>query len=295
MSKYLFILFLVISVYSCGNDSEETGAAAEQKSEIDTMDALTGPTFLETFEDFVVYQKNLSIDIYNLDSLFLKYESLEESFTQEERDSSYFLYVDFMNSIAKDFDAVEDMGDLYDDVVKNYEPRGLTAGSAEGYLWLIVDTSVPGKLFKDDITNELYSFAMLGEITGQQHYADASMIEGYKEWGEMLIDLENRVKENKDSKYFEIFVSTYSDFLFWFMWGMDNTPIRGWEEGAGLEDEVITAYNNVIADDSHRTRDIIQDHMSFLNDVNFKYDWDDQKRLSNDEVVEYLFPQEIEE
>jgi len=295
MKKYLFVLLSAVLISSCGADSNEGEAAAEQISEIDTLNTEIDSTQLGTFEDFVAYQKNLSIEIENLDSLFLKYESLRDNFTQEERDSSYFLYVDLMYSIAEKFDAVEDMGPLYDDVVKNYEPRGLTGGSAEGYIWLIVDTSVPGKMFKDDITNDLFSFALLGEITGQQHYADASMIEGYKEWGEMLIDMEERIISNEGSKYFPAFLSTYSDFLFWYMWGMDNTPIRGWEEGSGLEEEVAIAYDFMMADDEHRTGDIIEDHVNFLESVNFKYEWGEQKRFTNEQVLEYLLPQEIAE
>jgi hypothetical protein len=294
MKNYFSLFFLIgfLFVFSCGGEQEKTDSSGKEE----VSDTISLDTIAKiTFQDYVDYQQNLEYDVSNLDSLFAKFQSMKSGLNQEEKDSAYFLYIDLMRSIERDFDDAEDMGDMYDVLLEQYQPKGLTAAGAEGYLWLIVDTSVPGKLFKEDISKDVYAYAMLGEITGKQHSGDAAMMEGYKEWGDIVIDLENRVLENQESKYFYAFLETYNEFLFTFMWGMDNTPIRGWQEEPLLDPEVADAYATVIADDRHNTGIFIQDHIKFLESVSFNYSWDDQQRLTLDEIRDVLIPQELAE
>ena len=48
------------------------------------------------FVEFKNYIANLDVELPSIDSLFTKYDALKEGFTQEEKDSAYFLANDFM-------------------------------------------------------------------------------------------------------------------------------------------------------------------------------------------------------
>ena len=273
-----------LSFFACGGNgdtNEETDNLPDNPKEQ-----------LVAFSDFVGNVKSLQPIVENLDEAYNMFEANKTGFTPEEKDSACILYVDLMDKISLTEDK-EDKGDNYKDLKEKFEPYGFNIGGGEGYLWLIPDVNAAGKRFEKDISSDLREYLRLGEITGKQYSADAGMMISYEEWGDILIDLEDRIRANRDSKYYDRFIVTYQDYLYWYMWGMDNTPITDWDTGY-LSEEVKAAYSKLVDDKTHRTGEIIRLHWFEFEvggpEIAMEEHWEPTK-----EEIEHYFYDELEE
>jgi hypothetical protein len=282
--NFLLLPFVLI-LFACGGSEEAT---TDEHTDLAT-DTTSVDTIVVTltFDEYVAEVNELKPSVENLDTSFALFEENKASFTTEEKDSACVLYISMIDKVAYNFGDIEDNSEEgYMDLVAIYEPYGYKIGGGEGMLWLIPNYSVVGERFKDDLTLEYYEYLRLGEITGKQYSADAGMLISYKEWGDVLVELEDRARANKDSKFFSEFIRTYNDYLFWYMWGMDNTPITNWGE-PGLNEEVKTEYSRMIAKENGTGR-IIEQHLSNLEANNYSFSWDDQWKLTEEEIVNYF-------
>ncbi|UKN01414.1 hypothetical protein K6119_16940 [Paracrocinitomix mangrovi] len=293
MKTFYFSLFSLsfLLITACGGNSGETENANQSDihNEVDQADTVTVDSVVVesmTFDEYIAYTSELKKELSSLDSIFTKFETFQVQFSQEERDSVYFIYVDFMEKLVGKFGDIE-CWDGGEEKADPYLPYGFNLFGGEGYCWLHVNTVVPGNKFKPYISDDVYKFAKLGEITGKQYSADAGMSISYVEWGNVLTDLEDRIRNNKDSKYYKDFISTYKSFLVWYMYGMDNTPITDWEN-PGLNEEVKNAYDKMINDTEHKTGAIISKHLEKLEESNYDLSWDKRWELSDEEVEKYL-------
>lgn len=289
--KHLIPLFAIaFYLLSCGG-SEESSNTSTNEEVVDTtqVDSLISAL---SFTEYAERVSALSADAENLDSAYAWYETSKSAFTQEELDSACLLYVALMDKIAM---GVYGEYDQEAEFEKMYNPYGFNVGMGEGELWLNVDTYAATEKFRDDLSKDLAEFMKLGEITGQQYSADAGLIISFSELGDLLIDLEDRIKANRESKYYGSFIGSYKMYLDWMMWGMDNTPTINYEGTGWDTDEVTKAYEKLIDDKDHRTGEIIQRHWHSLeagNDYGAPYD--QRWHLTVEEVEYYLFEDELE-
>jgi len=108
------------------------------------------------FLDFVAYVNKLEKEIENIDSAFAKYESLRANFTPDEKDSSFFIMKDFMNSFEATEAEQEDYSEEnYKRMDKKYNTVGIEIWSEEGIMYLMPDIKFLEKKFKKDISVEL--------------------------------------------------------------------------------------------------------------------------------------------
>lgn len=285
---YLPIVFVLILSSCGGGDSVSESEASEESAADTTQEVAEAIVESYTFDEYCELNKNMeaSASVSDLDTLFAYFEKGADSFSQDEKDSAYFTYIDRMNVIAYEYGEDECPMDETDQA-SAYEPYGLNMQGAEGYCWLHVSTEIPGERFKSFISADLYEFALLGEISGRQFSADAGMIYSYEEWGEILIDLEERIMNNKGSKYLSEFLDLYSSLIFWYMYGMDNTPILEWDEPKRFNAEVEKAYEVMMATETGSAQ-IIKEHVAMMQDASFELSWEDQWKLTHDEMMSYF-------
>jgi hypothetical protein len=288
MKNLYFFIAILFLFHSCGGGEDTTHQEESTTTENADTTAVDSVVSTMIFSEYIEKVNALDPLVENLDTSFAWFESSKANFTQDEKDSACAIYMVMLEKVAYNFGDVEDNSEeRYNDMVETYEPYGLNVGGGEGYLWLNTSSNVPAERFKDDISTDYYEYLRLGEITGKQYSADAGMMISYKEWGDVLIELEQRVRDNKQSKYKSAFIGTYIDFLFWYMWGMDNTPITSWGDEPGLNDEVATEYDRMLGMDNGTAR-IIADHVVFLEDKAYEFTWDDRKRLTEEDVIQYF-------
>lgn len=290
--KNLFLLVFTASLLaSCGGEESTDHENSSNMTDTTSADSVVVEGL--SFDDFAQKSAKLPAeDLNSLDSILNWYDVSKASFTQDEKDSSCLIYVEQMYKLTGHVD-----GEYHqeEEFKESYEPYGFNIGGGEGMLWLITDTEKAAQKFEGDLSKDLREYMRLGEITGKQYSADAGMIISYEDWGDMLIDLEDRIRANRKSKYYSSFVDAYMSYLRWYMWGMDNTPITRWDGEPGLNDEVRKAYEKIIDDKDHRTGEIIQRHWHSLeagNDYDAPYD--QRWILTKEEVEYYLFEEELE-
>ncbi|MCB9224828.1 MAG: hypothetical protein R2780_14420 [Crocinitomicaceae bacterium] len=284
MKKIFLAIFPAIVLTACGGSSD-ADHSENNMTDTSAVDSTAGTL---TFEAFVAKCANLSYnETSSLDSITAWFQASKDGFNADQKDSSCLLYVEQMNKLSGEVYGEYDQQKEFE---KNYGPYGFTIGAGEGELWLIPNTDKAAQKFEGDLSDDFREYMRLGEITGKQYSADAGMMISYEEWGDMLIDLEDRIRANRDSKYYKDYVAVYQSYLRWYMWGMDNTPITKWDGEPGLNDEVKKAYEKMMNDTKHRTGAIIQVHwFNMETGDGYNIPWDEQWVPSFDEVEHYFY------
>lgn len=285
-SKYLFLLFLGALLVSCAGDSTET-------EEIDPADNLEEIIVVPPFVQFKTYVASLENDLPNIDSLFAKYDALKEGFTQEEKDSAYFIAHDFMYLFEVEESEQEDYSEkAVKALEKKYTKAGFILGNEEGYFYVWPDIKFLEKKFKKDLSKELSDYLAVEKKVNGQITSDAGLIISWADLAKMILVCEDYMVENNDSKYFDNVMALYLERMRFFMWGLDNTPVVDWvfEEGEPkhLNAEVEKEYNKLTNDTKHGTGAIIADHLLFLEAHNFDFSYEEQVDLTEAEAKKKL-------
>jgi hypothetical protein len=244
------------------------------------------------FNEFTTYVKSLEKTVENIDSAFSKFENLKVDFTQEEKDSSFFVMRDFMWSfeVAADEQEITSEDDMKK-LDKKYSKYGFEMSYNEGYAYLMPDIKFLSKKFKNDISVELDDYVDILKVSMAQLTSDAGLVVEWSELADRILTYEEFLAENTESKYWNDVLFNYVEETNFLLWGLDNSPIiDSWsEEGVKkLEETVSEVYQKLIKDDKHKTGKLIADHLAWLESKNFTYTWEDQTRLTDDEAKMYL-------
>ena len=288
---YTFFLAFGLFAFSCGGDE---GSSNNDSRDDDTVNDTSAVDSLDvaalTFEDVVEVKSSLTRDPEGLDSFLVTFEAAKAQLDQEQLDSSFMMYLDHLNVVAREEHDFElNSQDEFDRKKSKFGPYGFQIHGSEGFYWLQVDRSIALNHFEGALSKDLKEYARLDEIMAAQHAADAGMLHSYDEWLTILLDLEDRVIANKNSRFYTHFINAYNTFLYNFMWGMDNTPTTTWEEPKSLEVDVKAAYDRAMADKKHKTGLIIEQHVKNLEAANYDIGWENQWQVSNQEIEDYLF------
>lgn len=280
---------LILSIQSCSG-GEEDSTSNDQTDELESSDSLTTDSTsqieidfdIKSYEDLENYGSSSEAELSSLDHYWKGYQLIKAGLDEDKKEKSYFGYVSIMQRIAEskywswgEFDEEETTAD--------YKPYGLNMAGGEGEYSLMVDTSVPGDIFKGDISDELYQFSQLGKINGRQFGADAGLIMSFEELGAILIDAEERLITNYGSTYFDEFYATYYHLLEYFMYGMENTRVV-WPGEKKIDEEVYVAYVIMIEDEDHKSGKIIQEHISRLEESEYDVSYSDRWMPTSDMI-----------
>lgn len=287
--RLLFIVSAGMFLTSCGGGSEETGSNSSEGSteettisEVDSSEIENSP---EAFSDFATFVEEQQVNSDQVELLFSKYEELRGGFSQEEKDSSFWLIHDFMNR----FELSENLNwnDL-DSLKKHYDGTAFFVGSDEGFLWISVDKYKLSQRFGDDLSEELLAYCEIGKVESVKCMDDASLVISWQEYGDLVFQLEDLLIKNADSKYYQDFFNSYTSYLRLLLWGVDNSPIKSWDDENSLMPEVEANWDRMIADESHKTGRILEEHKRRLEENGFVIDYQNMSWPSEDTITEYL-------
>ncbi|MBK9191651.1 MAG: hypothetical protein IPM77_09110 [Crocinitomicaceae bacterium] len=189
----------------------------------------------------------------------------------------------------------EEIGDLNEDsqnkIEKKYSKAGFQVWWEEGYPYLVADIKFLEKKFKKDMSAELGDYVDVLKVTYAQTTSDAGLSIEWSELVDRLLVCEEFLTENPESVYFENVMMDYSDFLRFLMWGLDNSPVTNVydsEAVPALDEMVSEEYQRLIKDNKHKTGKIIADHLSWLESKGFRFEYEEVKYLSTEDIKSYL-------
>lgn len=286
-SNYIIGGWFSLTLLSCAG--EATDDTIDQDSTATVSDSLEAGA---AFTEFCNYVADLPAEIANIDSMFAHYEAAKTNFSVEEKDSSFFVAMAFMNGFEVSEEEVGDYSQkAMKDIEKKYGKAGFQVWYAEGYPYIVTDIKFLENRFKKDISADLDDYLDVLKKTFVQVTSDAGLVISWNELADLTLTCEEYMVENPDSKYQENVLVFYEDYLRFLMWGLDNTPILEWPvEGQPnqLNAEVSETYQKLIKDDRHKTGKIIADHLTWLESKNFEYTYEETEYLTSDEVKMYL-------
>jgi hypothetical protein len=283
-----FILLSIATILSsCAGNAPESDSTKDT-SAVSNDSLAAGAAFTE----FKTYVASLEKTVENIDSAFAKFENLKVDFTQEEKDSSFFVMRDFMWSfeVAADEQEITSEDDMKK-LDKKYSKYGFQMSYNEGYSYLMPDIKFLSKKFKNDISVELDDYIDILKVSMADLTSDAGLVVEWSELVDRILTYEEFLAENPESNYWNDVLFNYVEETNFLLWGLDNSPIIDmWsEEGVRkLDESVADVYQKLIKDDKHKTGKIIADHLAWLESKNFTFTWEEQTRLTEDEAKMYL-------
>ncbi len=282
-----FLLSTIALLVSCA------GNAPESDSTNDTT-TVAGDSIVAgaAFTEFTTYITSLERTVENIDSAFAKFETLKIDFTQEEKDSAFFVMRDYLwdFEVAADEQEITSEDDMKK-LDKKYSKYGFVMSYNEGYAYLMPDIKFLSKKFKNDISVELDDYVDILKVSMAELTNDAGLVIEWSELVDRILTYEEFLADNTESKYWNDVLFNYVEETNFLMWGLDNSPIIDmWsEEGVKKLDETVSeVYQKLIKDDKHKTGKIIADHLAWLESKNFTFTWEEQTRLTEDEAKMYL-------
>lgn len=276
----------LVFLTACGGSEPTTNQTENTTEIVDSLNAYP------VFEEFTSYVGSLESVAENVDSVFSKYESLKTDFSQDEKDSAFFVTLDFMRSVETSDDEIGELSEeKQKKLEKKYNKYGFEIWYAEGYPYPMPDLKYVEQKFKKDLSAALDDYLDVYKKTFIQTTSDAGLIIEWSELADILLACEEYLTENPESKYAPQVLFSYMENLNFLMWGLDNTPtIDYWsdESSRKLDETVSDVYQKLIKDTKHKTGKIIADHLVWLESKNFNYAYDEIKYLSEEEVKLYL-------
>lgn len=287
-NNWYFYMLGLIFLISCSGESGNTVSDNKEEGVSGSDSIASGPAF----ERFVTYVNDLESALENTDSLWSHYESMKAEFSQEEKDSAFFVVREYYST----FEVTEEEAEDYSEegqkkMQKKYKQYGFEVWWEEGYAYLVSDLKFLKKKFKGDISAELDDYLDVRNELDVQVTSDAGLIISWSELADMILTCEDYLAENSDSKYADQVLSLYLERMNFLMWGLDNTPtIDFWsdETEKHLDSDVSDVYQKLIKDTKHKTGKIIADHLTWLESRNFEYTYEEVNYLSSSEARMYL-------
>ncbi|MEX1000531.1 MAG: hypothetical protein WDZ35_00300 [Crocinitomicaceae bacterium] len=289
----LFSMSILIVLSSCQAQGEAennmTSTNPSQTDRVHTDSIEISEDSGSMFSDLRKIQESLPPLIHSLDTFMVTFHQINANFTQEELDSSFHLYVEQMKRIARRVgDLEQPTGEEQDQLNKDYRPYGFENHGNEGFMWLEINKSKAIDGFRKFVSDDLLAYAALDEVVIRQYVADESRLSSHEDWADAVLELEDRLRANQFSTYYTEFMNTYKSFLYSLMWGMERMPVLSWGDEPQLLDEVKSTYDRLIADETHKTGKIIEEHVKRMEEKDYKYNGEDQWFLTDKEVEHYL-------
>jgi hypothetical protein len=286
------ILLAIFFLFSCQNKNQSDGETVsskalpkaevpmetnpEEQNAVDTIGdsevilVTQKPLGLRTLEDFEVNGSGRTTKTN--DSLFVEFL---KSFTTYQNSANDILYdhpkYETWNTLAySDDDIIKSEALDFQDSVKLI---GFTIGMTEGSIFLEKDPEFLNR-FSQYLSKRMNSFKAQYNLENEQPLAED---------GGLAITINEHIKR---ILFWEIFGNDHPDFelpeyannqfeiyIFYLMFGMDNTPIHDWSDEMNVRTEMIDTYRSVISTyPNSRAAELLGDYLKYLEEKGFKYD-----------------------
>jgi molecular chaperone GrpE (heat shock protein) len=216
-----------------------------------------------------------------IDAIYDVYREL--NFNQDQKDTAFFMYIEFLNSIQPAMDWSENAKQTLE---KKYGKYGLDVFFSEGMAGLSPNMYKISKKFTNDISQDLKNYVGIDNLSNKDMFDDCGLIIPWDEFADYVLDMEEFVLANKENRYYKYMLLRYSGNLETLLWGYDI--FEGRNEHRKLKNEVSKTYDRLIADQKHKTGLIIKEHKERLEETEFGKDWENRWFPSLEEIETYL-------
>lgn len=239
----------------------------EPKSESDKPELPLGLTVLEDFEQ---NGKARSTEIN--DSLFVEFLKSFTTYQNHMNDQLFDdpMYDTYNTLVYADEDLVDPKAKEFEDSVENI---GFYVSSSEGMIFLEKDPQFLEK-FSMYLSVRMNKFRIQYSKEIQYPLAeDGGIIISTDEHIKRMLFWEKFANDNTDFELPNYANDQFEMYLFYLMFGMDNTPVHDWSDSLQIRPEVIATYKQIIVEHPNsKATKYLKDYMNYLEQKNFKYD-----------------------
>lgn len=252
------------------NDLESTKTEFTEPEPETEYHKLRRPLGLEVLEDFEKNGEKRSKQVN--DRLFIEFLKSFNAYQNEMNERLYddSNYETYNTLIYADKEMIEPEAKEFEDSVKNL---GFYVSASEGMIFLEKDPqflkrfakylSEPMNTFRNQYSKEILS----------PMASDGGLIISTKEQIQRMLFWERFAYQHSDFELPNYANEQFKMYLFYLMFGMDNTPIHDWSDSLNIRPEVIKTYKQII--EEYPKSDAVPyliDYLDFLEQKNFKYD-----------------------
>lgn len=277
MLKKLIVLLLCLNVFivsGCtSNNQTKDNEQQQPKSDLimkDFQSMLQKDAKLEDVAQFI--SDNIShVTKEEASKMVIKFEELQmEKLPQYE---TMFTEGDNQIKFTNEYKAIMG-GDIKDpglkELVQKTNNSGYKVETAEGTFFPILNYQFYKK-FSDYVTPDLKNYIEIMAVESKQVPAkDGALVIGWDEVVKRALEQEKFINTYKDSVKLKDVKQLYKKYLFFTLYGLNNTPLFSYDSNT-LNPKALEAYNNAIKNDgSSDFLQILEDYLKLLSKNNNK-------------------------
>jgi hypothetical protein len=206
------------------------------------------------------------------DSLFAEFL---KSFTTYQNQSNDLLYdhpkYETYNTLAYSRDDIIAPEALtFQDSIKQL---GFIIGMTEGSIFLKKDPEFLDR-FSPYLSERMNLFKAQYNLENEQPLAeDGGLIISTNEQIKRMLFWEKFGNKHPDFELPEYANNQFQMYLFYLMFGMDNTPIHDWSDSLNVRTELVNAYKSIIAEyPNSKATEFLIEYLKYIEQKGFKYD-----------------------
>jgi hypothetical protein len=284
---------------SCSNDAPNENKSqnnnVEQKEEsIDSILTTDPVEILTGFPRFFFVKDSLGFELENVKVLADTYSKEKTYFNQLEKDTAYFIILDFLKEITispEDDKALYEYNELKEsEIAKYYKKFGVSIESAEGEYYCVPDYSYLAELFKEDLNPELEIYKEFLVLSNRHIFDDGGLMITWMELASQILETEDFYAELKMTEYKQEVFNEYCRIIHPLMYGMENSFIvnSSSDSVVGLLPEVEEAYNMLILDPIHNSGNLFTKHLENQKNAMFGMFAEDVPYMTDEEIKDFL-------
>lgn len=300
MLKYTFIFScLLLLIASCGTDvtQEDYTQPVIKSDKVQSQDSIVTEEPAEVltgFPRFYFVKDSLGFELENVEVLANTYSKEKIYFNQLEKDTAYFIILDFLKEIRI---APEDDKALYEynevkesEIAKYYRRYGILIESSEGEYYCVPDYSYLAKLFDGDLNPELDIYKDFLVVRNRHIFDDGGLMISWMELASQILETEDFYHDLMEPGYKQDVLLNYSWLVNPMFYGSENSYIVDVYNDSivGLLPEVQEAYDMIMLDPIHNSGNLFTTHLENLKLANFKPRGKDMHFMTDEEIKEFL-------
>lgn len=215
-----FVFALSVSLFSCENSPEEKENNTDKKEEIATDIAKTLADLRKCLEG--------SEKLEDPSSCISVHHDMIRNLNPEQADSIFLIAYQALNRVGGNVDISSNMDLDVEKESKKVEELGLSVDSEEGMPFYCVNWHYLYREFNPVLSKNMQAFIDYRTKHRDKITYDAGLAIDYRELAERIIDAEKVIAKGNFVMR-EYMIDELSYECFWFMNGLDNTPVFDWE------------------------------------------------------------------
>ena len=296
--KYLVFLLGVL-LMSCSTEvkHEDNTQAVITTSTIQPENSVVTeavPEVLKGFPRFFFVKDSLGFTLENVKVLADTYSSEKINFNQLEKDTAYFIMLDFLKEIKM---ASEDDKALYEfdevkesEIAKYYKQYGISIEMIEGGYYCFPDYSYLAKLFEGDLNPDLDIYKDFLIVSNRHIFDDGGLTISWMDLASQIIETEDFYNNLSNTVYKDEVLINYIWLINPLLYGSENSFIVDDYNDSmkGLLPEVKSAYDMLMINTIHNSGNLFTTHLENLNKSGFNPKGEEIHYMTDEEIEAFL-------